>query len=105
MALSAPRPTTVSTRWWLTSCTTAHGHRRRTESCRVQDPGPPWTEAVTVGYGAASIPLLVVPSLVSGDDVDGTTVKWLHKIALKKKQMEEKKEAEEKEKQEKQRMK
>ena len=37
--------------------------------------------AVTVGYVAAPVPLLVVPSMAGGDGVDGTTTKWLLKVA------------------------
>ena len=37
--------------------------------------------AVTVGYVAVPVPLLVVPSMAGGDGVDGTTTKWLLKVA------------------------
>ena len=40
--------------------------------------------AATVGCVAAPVPLLVVPSMAGGDSVDGTTTKWLLKVALRK---------------------
>ena len=55
-------------------------------------------EAATVGYVAASTPLLVVASLAGGDDVDATTVSYLLSVALAKKKEEEEKEKEVKEK-------
>ena len=57
--------------------------------------------AATVGYVAAPEPLLVVPSMASGDSVDGITLNFLLKVTLAWKQKEE--EAEERKKQEKQR--
>ena len=55
-------------------------------------------EAATVGYVAASTPLLVVASLAGGDDVDATTVSYFLSVALAKKKEEEEKEKEVKEK-------
>ena len=37
--------------------------------------------AATVGYAAAPVHLLVVPSMAGSDGVDGTTTKWLLKVA------------------------
>ena len=56
----------------------------------LKDSGPPWVEAVTVGYVAASVPLLGVPHLQGDDSVDGRTVRL--SLALRK---EEEKEAKE----------
>ena len=53
--------------------------------------------AVTVGYVAAPGPLLVVASLAGGDEVDATTVSYLLKAALVKKEEEERKVQERKE--------
>ena len=55
--------------------------------------------AVTVGYVAASGPLLEAP-LAGGDAVDATTTKHLLKCALRKKQKEEEEERRRKEKKE-----
>ena len=52
-------------------------------------------EAGTVGYVAASAPLLVVASLAGGDDVDATTVQFLLRKTLVLKKKEEEKEKEE----------
>ena len=49
-------------------------------------------EAATVGYVAASAPLLVVASLAGGDEVDATTTRYLLKCALRKRQKEEEEE-------------
>ena len=46
-------------------------------------------EAATVGYVAASTPLLVVASLAGGDEVDATTTRYLLKCALRKRQKDE----------------
>ena len=40
----------------------------------LQDPGPPWVEAVPVGYVAAAPPSLVVSLVVEHDHVDQSTV-------------------------------
>ena len=45
--------------------------------------------AVTVGCVAAPAPLLVVPLMAGGDGVDGTTARWLLKVALRKRQEQE----------------
>ena len=62
-------------------------------------------EAATVGYVAASTPLLVVASLAGCDVVDTTTITYLLQYALRKRQKEEeeKRKKEEKEKEEAQR--
>ena len=49
-------------------------------------------EAATVGYVAASTPLLVVASLAGGDEVDATTTRYLLRCALRQRQKEEEKE-------------
>ena len=52
--------------------------RRRWELCRPTLHGarrPVQLEAATVGYVAASTPLLVVASLAGGDEVDATTTR------------------------------
>ena len=49
----------------------------------------PLGTAVTDGNVAAPVLLLVVPSMAGGDGVDGTTTKWLLKVALRKQQEEE----------------
>ena len=54
----------------------------------LKDPGPPWVEAVTVGYVAAEAPLPVVPTLRGEDGVDGTTVSFLFSLALEMKKRE-----------------
>ena len=54
-------------------------------------------EAATVGYVAASTPLLVVAPLAGGDEVDATTTRYLLKCALRKRQKEEEEEEEERE--------
>ena len=54
-------------------------------------------EAATVGYVAASTPLLVVASLAGGDEVDATTTRYLLKCALRKRQKEEEEERRRKE--------
>ena len=48
--------------------------------------------AVTDGYVAAPVPLLVVASLAGGDNGDATTVSYLLSVALAKKKEEEAKE-------------
>ena len=50
----------------------------------LQDPGPPWVEAVTVGYVAAGVPLLGAPSLAdsSAEVIDGSTLSFLLQRAL-----------------------
>ena len=45
-------------------------------------------DAVTDGYVAAPVPLLVVAALAGGDNVDATTVSYLLSIALAKKEVE-----------------
>ena len=56
----------------------------------LEDPAPQGA-AATVGYVAASTPLLVVPSLRGADGVDGTTVSFLlaENLKLQKKEEEE----------------
>ena len=49
----------------------------------LKDPGPPWVEAITVGYVAAGAPLPAVPTLGGNDGVEGTTASNLLKVALK----------------------
>ena len=58
-------------------------------------------EAATVGYVAASTPLLVVASLAGCDVVDTTTIKYLLQYALRKRQKEEEEERRKKEEKEK----
>ena len=41
------------------------------------DPGPPWVEAVTIGYVAAGPPSLVVALVAEHDHVDQATVQFL----------------------------
>ena len=48
----------------------------------LQDPGPPWVEAVTVGYVAAGAPSLVVSLLAEHDNVDQATVQFLLQQSL-----------------------
>ena len=62
----------------------------RTRPGVLKDPGPPWVEAVTVGYVAAGAPRLVVPTLHADDGVDGITVSFLLAWNLKSKEEEEK---------------
>ena len=62
----------------------------------LSDPGPPWVEAVTVGYVAAGVPFLGAPSLAahSAEAIDGRTLRHLLKLNLKLKEEEEKREEE-----------
>ena len=57
------------------------------------DPGPPWVEAVAVGYAAASVPLLGAPSLAdsSAEAIDGSALSFLiqHALDVKRKEEEE----------------
>ena len=48
------------------------------------DPGPPWVEAVAVGYAAAGVPLLGAPLLAdsSAEAIDGSTLSLLLQRAL-----------------------
>ena len=48
----------------------------------LQDPGPPWVEAVTVGYVAAAPPSLVVSLVAEHDNVDQATVQFLLQQSL-----------------------
>ena len=42
----------------------------------LEDPGPPWVEAVTVGYVAASVPPLGVPLLPGGEGVGAAALEF-----------------------------
>ena len=48
----------------------------------LKDPGPPWVEAVTVGYVAAGAPSLVVASVAAHDGLDDATVQFLLQQSL-----------------------
>ena len=48
----------------------------------LQDPGPPWVKAVTVGYVAAAPPSLVVSLVAEHDHVDQATVQFLLQQSL-----------------------
>ena len=60
------------------------------------DPGPPWVEAVAVGYAAAGVPLLGAPLLAdsSAEAIDGSTLSLLLQRALEVKRKEEEEAAE-----------
>ena len=60
----------------------------------LQDPGPPWVEAVTVGYVAAT-PSLVVSLVAVHDHVDQATVQFLLQQSLLARAEEEEKAREE----------
>ena len=68
-----------------TRSTTAYGHRKRPLQGTPPEPLEEVAEmqgaAVTVGYVAAPVSLLVAPSMTAGDGVDVTTTKWLLKVA------------------------
>ena len=71
---------------------------QKTARASGKHPGvPKEPEAATVGYVAASTPLLVVASLAGGDEVDATTTRYLLKCALRKRQKEEEEERRRKE--------
>ena len=55
------------------------------------DPGPPWVEAVAIGYVAASVPLLGAPPLAdsSAEAIDGSTLSFLLQHALEVKRKDE----------------
>ena len=48
--------------------------------CRI--PGPPWVEAVTVGYVAAGAPSLVVAPVAAHDELDTASVQYLLQQSL-----------------------
>ena len=48
----------------------------------LKDPGPPWVEAVTVGYVAAGAPSLVVAPVAAHDELDNATVQFLLQQSL-----------------------
>ena len=48
----------------------------------LTDPGPPWVEAVTVGYVAAGAPSLVVAPVAAHDELDNATVQFLLQQSL-----------------------
>ena len=48
----------------------------------LQDPGPPWVEAVTVGYVAAGAPSLVVAPVAAHDELDTAFVQYLLQQSL-----------------------
>ena len=48
----------------------------------LQDPGPPWVEAVTVGYVAAGAPSLVVAPVAAHDELDTASVQYLLQQSL-----------------------
>ena len=91
-------------REWSTRRTLAFGHRSLHSwgSGQVSPPEPePLRRAVTDRYVAAQAPLLVVPSMAGGDNIDGTTLRFLLEHCLKMKVLleeEEKRKEEEKEK-------
>ena len=68
--------------------TTLYGARRHLSR---GTPGPPWVEAVAVGYVAASVPLLGAPSLAdsSAEVADGSTLSFFLERALEVKRKEE----------------
>ena len=48
----------------------------------LQDTGPPWVEAVTVGYVAAGAPSLVVAPVAAHDELDAASVQYLLQQSL-----------------------
>ena len=61
--------------------------------------------AATVGYVAAARPLLVVPSMAGGDNIDGTALRYLVSQVIERRKVlveEERRKQEEKEKEEEQ---
>ena len=48
----------------------------------LQDPGPPWVEAVTVGYAAAGASSLVVAPVAAHDEVDTASVQYLLQLVI-----------------------
>ena len=48
----------------------------------LKDPGPPWVEAVTVGYVAAGAPSLVVAPVAAHDGLDDASVQFLLQQSL-----------------------
>ena len=50
---------------------------RATRPGVLQDPGPPWVEALTVGYVAAGAPSLVVAPVAAHDELDTASVQYL----------------------------
>ena len=48
----------------------------------LQDPGPPWVEAVTVGYVAAGAPSFVVATVAAHDELDTASVQYLLQQSL-----------------------
>ena len=48
----------------------------------LQDPGPPWVEAVTAGYVSAFSPSLVVAPVAAHDELDTASVQYLLQQSL-----------------------
>ena len=59
----------------------------------LQDPGPPWVEAVTVGHVAAGAPSLVVAPVAAHDELDTASVQYLLQQSLLARVEEEEEEA------------